>query len=60
MPVATPKSAAAATTSTTVRSDEAYYQHFEKRLKTLSKLRDRDVITEKEYQERRRAILGEL
>lgn len=56
----TPAIGSAAATSTMASGDDAYYQQFEKRFKTLRKLRDRDVITEKEYQERRRAILGEL
>jgi hypothetical protein len=60
-PAPATESAAAAAASATVSNDEeVYYQQFEKRLKALSKLRDHDVITEKEYQERRRAILEEL
>lgn len=60
IPAASFKPPAAAAADPKARSDEAHYQQFEKRLATLRKLRDRNVITEKEYQEKRRAILGEL
>ncbi|MFO1429101.1 MAG: hypothetical protein U1F76_03005 [Candidatus Competibacteraceae bacterium] len=39
---------------------EAYYQRFEERLTALRKLLDEGLITEKEYQEKRRAILQEF
>ncbi len=39
---------------------EAYYQRFEERLKALRKLLDAGLITDKEYQEKRRAILEEF
>jgi hypothetical protein len=55
-----PATESATVASGAIHNDDAYYQQFEKRLKTLSKLRDREIITEKEYQERRRAILSEL
>ncbi len=59
-PAVPAKPLAVPSASSTAGSDDAYYQRFEQRLKTLSKLRDREVITEEEYQEKRRAILGEL
>lgn len=59
-PAVPAKSLAGPSASSTAGSDNAYYQRFEQRLKTLSKLRDRELITEEEYQEKRRAILGEL
>lgn len=54
----TPTAAAAA--DKMAGSEDVHYQQFEKRLKTLDKLRDQGMITEQEYQQKRRAILDEL
>jgi len=37
-----------------------YYESFEQRLATLKRLREQDLITETEYQEKRREILDQL
>jgi hypothetical protein len=43
---------------TTVATD--HYSHFEERLRTLRRLRENGLITDEEYQNKRRAILEEL
>jgi len=40
--------------------DAAFLEELELRLQTLKRLRDRDLITEAEYQQKRREILDQL
>lgn len=53
-------SSSAGSSAVATESEEAYYGRFEARLKTLRKLREQGLITEQEYQQKRRAILEEL
>jgi hypothetical protein len=52
--------APAAPPSSPAPSSDAYYQNIEKRLSTLKGLRDKGLITEEEYNEKRKAILKDL
>jgi hypothetical protein len=40
--------------------DEAFFREQELRLQNLKRLRERGLITEEEYQAKRREILGQL
>jgi hypothetical protein len=53
-------SSSAGSSAGATESEEAYYGRFEARLKTLRKLREEGLISEQEYQQKRRAILDEL
>ncbi len=53
-------SSSAGSSPVATESEAAYYGRFEGRLKTLRQLREQGLITEQEYQQKRRAILEEL
>jgi hypothetical protein len=61
-PAAAPAAAPAVPERSTTRAkrDEAFYEEQEQRLRTLKRLRDSGLITEEEYQRKRREILDLL
>jgi hypothetical protein len=58
--VAAPAAAVQPVAGSATESKDSQYQRFEARLTTLRKLRDSNLISEHEYQAKRRAILDEL
>jgi hypothetical protein len=60
LPVAPAAAATAAAVSPTPRRDAASYEDVEQRLLTLKRLRERGLISEEEYQGKRREVLGGL
>jgi cytochrome c-type biogenesis protein CcmH/NrfG len=58
VPAAT--AAAPERSATRPKRDEAFYEEQEQRLRTLKRLRDSGLITEEEYQRKRREILDLL
>lgn len=59
-PAAVPARPAAAPAAPAVKRDDAWYEEQEQRLRGLKRLRDRGLITEEEYQQKRREILQGL
>jgi hypothetical protein len=59
-PVATPQPAAPARSAAPAARDEQFYQAQETRLKGLKRLRDQNLISEEEYQAKRKDILSNL
>ena len=59
-PTSTPAPAPAAPEATAPRKDQDFYDQQYQRLKALKRLRDENLITEAEYQQKREAILKTL
>jgi hypothetical protein len=67
-PMPTPAAAPAAAAATPVQPaaapgrarDPAFYDEQEQRLRTLKRLRDNNLISEDEYQQKRREVLQQL